>query len=546
MKHVSVALLCVLSLVPVAAGLAGAAAAGFDPMAWRALLVTPGLAHSLLLSMWTGLAATAISLALAHSALALAITGGWSGRLRAIALPMLASPHLALGIGLVLVLSPSGLLLRALSPWVTGFEQPPDWATVQDPFGFALICGLVVKETPFLVLVLFGALAQVTAEKLMLQASALGYGRLKAWMVCVAPLLQRQVRLATAAVLIFAITNVEVALPLGPAAPPTFSVLLLTWFTDADLAIRAQAFAGTWLLLGATVVCLAIARAAYSMASVLWRRWATSGHRAYPDTLGHGMILAALLAVFGLGLLALVALVLRMLGGAWRFPQLLPGNFSLSAWRSVAPDLGLALTTTLVLGSTTVLVSLALVVSAAEALHDRPGARRRVGRLLFVPLLLPQMAFLFGWQVVLIRMGLDGTGFAVLWSHAIFAFPYVWAVIAAARSALNPGYLSAARVLGAGSARAWVTVTAPLLLRSMLLAAALAFSVSAAVYLPTLFAGAGRVATLATEAAASASSGNIGSAAASGAAQVLAPLGIVGLTLWFGHAVFRNRRGVPR
>jgi putative thiamine transport system permease protein len=194
----------------------------------------------------------------------------------------------------------------------------------------------------------------------------------------------------------------------------------------------------------------------------------------------------------------------------------------------------------------TALVSLGLILFAAEALHDRPRARGRVGLLLFIPLLLPQMAFLFGWQVVLIRLGLDGTVLAVSWSHALFALPYVWAVIAAARAALNPGYLRAALTLGTGPARAWVTVTAPLLLRPMLLAAALAFSVSVAVYLPTLFAGAGRVATLATEAAASVSSGNIRSAAASGAAQALAPLAIFGAALWLGHTLFRNRRGVPR
>jgi putative thiamine transport system permease protein len=161
--------------------------------------------------------------------------------------------------------------------------------------------------------------------------------------------------------------------------------------------------------------------------------------------------------------------------------------------------------------------------------------RRRIGFALFVPLLLPQMAYLFGWQVLLVRLGLDGTQLAVAWSHAVLALPYVWAVLADARATLNPGYQATAYVLGAGPTRAWFTVTAPLLLRSILLAVALAFSVSVAVYLPTLFAGAGRVSTLATEAA-----------AANAAAQALAPLAMFGGTALLAHALFRHRSGVPR
>jgi putative thiamine transport system permease protein len=144
-----------------------------------------------------------------------------------------------------------------------------------------------------------------------------------------------------------------------------------------------------------------------------------------------------------------------------------------------------------------------------------------------------------------VRARLDGTILAVLWSHAVFALPYAWAALAESRAALKPGYLTSARILGAGPIRAWLTVVAPLLLRSILLALALAFSVSVAVYLPTLFAGAGRIATLATEAAASVSSGNIRSAAASGAAQAIAPLLVFAGAFGLGRALFRNRRGVP-
>ncbi|MEP7244242.1 MAG: ABC transporter permease [Gammaproteobacteria bacterium] len=546
MKRIAVILLCAVSSVPVVAGISGALIGGTNVQAWHALFDTPGLAHALFLSVWTGVAATTIAIALAHAMLALAATRSWIVRLRALTVPLLATPHLALAIGLVLVLSPSGLLMRMLSPWATGFDQPPDWATVQDPLGLALIAGLVIKETPFLVLVLSGALAQVNARRLMLQASTLGYGQMKSWFIAVAPALQRQARFGMLAVMIFAVTNVEMALPLAPTTPPPFSVLLLQWFTDADFAMRGQAFAGAWLLLGATLVLVGVAFGVTHAMHWIWRTVATSGARAIDDAPLARTIGSAFAVVLGLGALALAALFLRATGGAWRFPQVLPQTLSLRMWRAVAPDLGASASTTILLGFLTALISVALVLCAAEALHDRPVARRRIGVLLFVPLMLPQMAFLFGWQVVLVHMRLDGTLLAVLWSHATFALPYVWAALAEPRAELNPGYLTSARLLGAGRVRAWLTVIAPLLLRSGLLAFALAFSVSVAVYLPTLFAGAGRVATLATEAAASIASGNVRSASASAAVQALAPLLAFAGALWLSHAVYRNRRGVPR
>ncbi|MGE3597124.1 MAG: ABC transporter permease, partial [Dehalococcoidia bacterium] len=491
-------------------------------------------------------AATIVSVALAHFAVALAWQSERLLRLRMWALPVLAAPHLAIAIGLVLLLSPSGLLLRALSPWATGFTQPPDWATVQDPLGIALIVGLIVKEVPFLILVLLGSLAQVDADRLMLQARVLGYGRLKSWLVAVAPLAQRQSRLATAAVLVFGITNVEVALPLGPSTPPTLSMLLLRWFTDADLAMRLRAFAGTWLLLGITVFALIVVRwIARSFASV-WREWATSGRRAVKDRLVKAATVIPVTLVSALGISALIALLLRSIGGAWRFPDAFPARPSLDAWQSVASELDTSVGSTLMLGLATAAAAVLLVLAAAEALHDRPRLRRSIAVALFVPLLLPQMAFLFGLQTFLIRLGIDGTFAAVLWSHLIFALPYVWAVLSEARAQLPAGLASAARVLGATAPRTWLTVVVPLLAKSVLLAFALGFAVSVALYLPTLFAGTGRITTATTAAAAAMGAGNLRSAATQALVLSIVPLLVFASTAALAQGLYRDRLGMPR
>jgi putative thiamine transport system permease protein len=533
-----VGVLVLVAVLPVVAGLAGLV--GVRPSAFAEVIAAPGVPRALALSVVSGTLATGLAAVLAHLLLATAGSAGWLPRLRAMTLPLLAVPHLALGIGLVLVLAPSGLLLRLLSPWATGFTQPPDWATVQDPWGLSLVLGLLIKETAFLVLALLAALPQVPAEGLLRTALGLGYPPRVAWLATVAPLLARQIRLPLAAVLVYGVTNVDLALALGPRTPPTFAVLLWQWFTSGDLAARELAVAATLLLLAATVAALVVASAVGRVCARLVGAWFARGRRQALAPLGVVLPVAGGLA--GVGLVAVLALLLRTVTGPVAFPALLG---ALSATAVDGPGLVEPARTTLLLALATAVVAVVLVLWAAEALAHRPAARSRVALLLFVPLLLPQLAFLFGWQVLLVRLGLDGLPLAVVWSHLVFALPYAWGVLAEARAGLDPRLPLVARTLGAGPWAAWWRVTVPLLLRATLVAVALVASVSAALYLPTLFAGAGRVATLATEAAAAIAGGNLQEAAAFGALHALLPLAAFMTAFGLGWLLFRHRRGVP-
>lgn len=546
MKRLAVGLLLLVGVMPVLAGFVGTVVGGTSIVAWRELLMEPGLTRAALLSTGTGVVSTLLALAVAHVTVAAALIQQRATKLRLAATPTLATPHVAIAIGLVLLLSPSGLLLRALSPWATGLEQAPDWATVQDPLGLALVLGLVVKEVPFLILVLLGSLSQVPAGRLMTQARVLGYGTFKAWFVAVAPLLQRQARLATVAVLVFGLTNVEMSLALGPTTPPTLSLLAWRWFTDADLAVQSKAYAGALLLLliSATALVL-LAAAAQGLWNPRWRAWATNGARAaslrlagkVPTNLGR--------VVLGLGGAALAALLIRSMGGAWRFPAVWPARLTLASWVQGVHDMQGAVTASLAIGLAATLIGIGIVLAVAEALHDNPVARRRVAMLLFIPLVLPQMAFLFGLQTVLIHLRLDGRGLGVLWSHLLFVLPYAWVVLAEARAQLPPGYRIVARTLGANSLTTWIHILLPQLLRSVLVATGLCFAVSMALYLPTQFAGGGRIVTVTTEAAVAMTSGDLRSAASYGMLQALLPLAVFAITAWFSRSLFADRKGMP-
>ncbi len=538
-------LLAAIGLLPVLAGLAGTIAPALDPAVWPELAATPGLSRSIALSLGTGLSSALLSLALAHGLLAALASRPALGFARALALPLIAMPHLALAIGVALVLAPSGLIVRLLSPWLTGFEQPPDWATIQDPLGLALVAGLVLKETPFLLLALTAALAQVPAERLLLQTRTLGYGRLRGWLVAVAPALQKQIRLPFAAVVVFGIGNVDVALALGPTTPPPLAILIWEWFLDPDLTRAPLAAAGSMLLVALCTAVLALCALGARAGGVWLRASAASGWRAERDRGARGALLGLGGLCALLGLFALLALWLRSIAPAWRFPQVWPMAPGLAAWREGSALLGAALPTTALLGTVSVLLALLLCVAAAESLRARPRARARLAALLFAPLLVPQLSFLYGLQVLLVRLRLDASWLAVVWSHLVYVLPYVFGFVAAARAAIEPRYRDVALTLGASPVRAFTAVTLPMLGRPLLLAAALGFAVSVALYLPTLFAGAGRFATLATEAAATVAAGNLRAAAVAAAVMATLPLAALSAALVAGNALHRHRRGMP-
>jgi putative thiamine transport system permease protein len=545
-----------LLLLPIGAGLAGTLLPAFGWLPalggealslapWRALLALPGLGTAVLLALGTGIAATALSLGLVVAFCAATQGSPLARRAQAALSPVLATPHAALAIGFAFLVAPSGWIARALSPWATGWERPPDWLTVNDPWGIALVAGLVLKEVPYLLLMAFAALGQVRAAEAMRAAAALGYGPVAGWLKAVLPQVYPQLRLPVYAVLAFSLSVVDVALILGPGAPPTLAALVLRLFSDRDLALWFPAAAGAVLLLLLVLAAILAWRLGERAAAALGRRWIEAGGRG-----GEGRVLRlAAPAAVGLLLLAsaagIAALLAWSFAGPWRFPEALPAAWTLATWRGqvqevAAPALA---TLTVALLATGAALLLTLGCLEAERRHGLSPGRRALA-VIWLPLLLPQLAFLFGLQVALVRLGLDGTLLAVAWAHLVFVLPYVFLSLADPWRALDPRYARSAAALGAGPWRVFLAVTLPLLLRPLLVAAAVGFAVSAGLYLPTLFAGAGRIATLTTEAVTLAAGADRRVLGAYAALQALMPLAAYALAVGLPAWLHRHRQGM--
>ncbi|RKF08590.1 ABC transporter permease subunit [Oceaniradius stylonematis] len=505
----------------------------------------PGLWRSALQALMIGLLTTAISLAMVAG-----FVCAWYGTrafrlIQHLVSPLLAVPHAAAAFGFAFMIAPSGYLARLFSPWATGWERPPDLLVVNDPAGFALIAGLVIKEVPFLLLVTLAALPQVPALRSLRLSQSLGYGRMMGFMFTAWPPLYRQIRLAVFAVIAYASANVDVAFILGPTTPQTLPVRLVGWMNDPELSMRFMACAGACLQIAVTAVALLIWVALERIAGPVAEGICETGRRFRRDGFARlaagGMMAASALLVFGgLGVLALWSV-----SGLWQFPSALPDALTWRTWQRTGPALSGPLATTIIiaLAATAISVAIALACLQRENETGRTGGNRALA-LVYLPLLVPQIGFLFGLQLLLIAGDADASWAALILVHVVFVLPYVFLSLSAPWRAYDGRYEAVAAALGAPAGRVFWRVRMPMLLRAVLVAAAVGFAVSVGQYLPTLLVGAGRFPTITTEAVALGSGGDRRVIGVYAFLQMLLPFVGFALATLVPALLFRNRRAI--
>lgn len=543
----------VLMLGPVVAGLAGTVlpafgwfpALGGDSFGiapFETLLAQPGIWRSIALSFGVGLAATALSLALAIGFVAASFGAplmAWIGRCIS---PMLSIPHATLALGLAFLLAPSGWVVRMISPWATGWVWPPDVLIVHDPQGLSLIFGLVLKEAPFLFLMLLAALDRLDAPRLHSVARSLGYAPMTAWIKVILPQVYPRLRLPILAVLAFSTSVVDVAIILGPGTPAPLAVRVVEWANDPDLSRRFLAAAGAVAQIGVAVAAIGVWIGLEHVVARLTRRWLSSGGRGRAEGPVRQGIIGLTFAASFVSVLALLGLVLWSVTGGWRFPEALPSRFSLEIWGDA--EIWGPLMTTLAVSLASACIATVVTIGCLEAeiRRDKSPSARMQG-LLYLPLLVPQVAFLLGLQMLLVGLRLDGSWLALIWAHLVFVLPYVFLSMAGPWRRFDRRWITVAHSLGHGPNRVLFGVTLPMLARPVLTGFAVGIAVSVAQYLPTLFAGAGRLTTLTTEAVALSSGGDRRIIGVYGWLQMALPLGAFLLARTLPGWIFRSGRG---
>lgn len=519
----SVAWLPVLLIfAPLGAGLPALLTPLLHAAPWQALWDSPRLWPAL----WLTLGSTAGSTLLALS-LSMLITAGfypyrrWA-RLQQRLPGFLALPHVAFAIGIAFLLAPSGWLAR-LTAWLsTLLSTHLGWPAVvfpaellHDRYALTLTITLAIKESWFLLWAVAALLQRQEIEQQLTLARTFGYPPRQIWWQILWPQLLPRLCWPLVAVAAYSLSVVDMALILGPTTPPTLAVLIWQWLSDPEPLQRQMGLAASLLLpLLLLILCLTTALIWYLL-KLRWRsptgrraahsptlyRPSKTGRMLTEPTPKTGTPRARLLfnSAAGLSWLALALIVLWSVAGRWFYPALWPAELTLQSWQHVDVQ-PLYYTLLLALGCILLALPLTLIWLEWGVRHLQP--------LLYLPLIFPALPLVTTQYHALLLFGVDGSLAAVIWSHLLWVFPYMLLILSGPYRALDPRLLLTARTLGFSRRRACLMLIWPSLWRPILLACAVGIAVSVAQYLPTLFAGAGRIATVTTEAVTLSAGGN--------------------------------------
>ena len=501
---------------------------------WTLLLQWPGLMRSVGLSLWSAIAATLISLWLAL-ALCSQVIQRASCTARAISSAILAMPHIALATGLILLLSPSGWLLRLISPTFTGFVRPPDWPIVNDPYALSLILLLVIKETPFLFLMAFNIAGRIDVARQMQAANALGYHSEKAWWLLLVPQILVALRLPLFCVLAFGLSTVDIAILLGPQQPTTLALLVWQWISEPSMGHQSLAAAGTLLLIVITLASFGAWRYAE-------KSWLTYCRNAYGQRRSTWRMPLTPLWAMGIVLTLGAYAVLFVWSVAWRWPfsSSFPLKWSYDYWLTSVHQLSTPIINSLLIASVANLLGLLLCIGFLEwQFYTRRNTNLWF---LLVPLLTPQISLIFGLQHMAAWLDVIGLLPSVIFAHMVFIVPYYFLSLSGTWQTFDPRLIYTAQSLGKSPWTCFWRIKIPLLSKPLALSVALGFAVSIGLYLPTLGLGAGRFPTLATETVAYASGIDRRMAAVAALWQTFIPLLVYGIALFLPFILTRNKK----
>ena len=536
---------------------------------WFDFFSYPGIQTSILVTIFSGMTASFCVVTLAFLFISVSYENALWKFFEKIVSPVLSIPHAAFAVGFGFLIAPSGWMVRLVSPVLTGFHTPPDWILLNDPLGISLTIALVTKEFPFLIMVAMGALGQLDIKKTLLVGRALGYKKEQIWLKVLIPRLYPHLRLSIFAIIAYSLSVVDMAILLGPNTPSSLSVLVLKWFNDPDVNFKLLASAGSLCLFFIVLVSIFIVYLIERIAHFFLGPWITNGKRSSFLALFKPFIAFMGICIILFTIISSVILVIWSLAWQWRFPDFLPTTWSLNFWAKGMVSSFDPVMTTVVTGVASAFIGLFLTIGCLEhegnyrknQTNQNQNSQDLIGLnqirkkrtnnfiknihyFLYLPLLVPQITFMAGIQLLLVIMKMDGYWITLMGSHLLFVLPYMFIALSATYLSFDERVTDQAMLLRRSYARVMLSVKWPMLLKPILFSFAIGFSVSVAQYIPTMLVGAGRFSTITTEVVNIASGSDRRIMAVYALIQQCLPLIMFAAAIIIPKILYYNRKGM--
>src|SRR5690554_1268825 len=393
--------------------------------------------------------------------------------LRSVVLVPFVLPAVTVALGFILVFGNNGLFNRMLDS-LLGFRIPILYSLQ------GIVLAHAFYNAPLVVRTVHAAWEAIDPS-FEESARALGAGRLQTFLTVTLPMIAPGVVTGSLLAFVFSFMSFPIVLALGGARLATMEVEIYT-----QVRVLLDYGTGAALALVETLLSLLLTFIYLRVEARLRTRWVPL--RRQPTVplrfrLRHTplLLLAVVAGAFFLAPLAAVVWDALTRGAEhgltlrWFAMLFNPGHHAITGDSPLQ-----AILNSLRFGVGTVLLAVPLGVLASLAI----GRLRWPGRdllelLVLTPLGVSGVALGFGLLRATVRSPLaGGAQWAIVAVHALLALPFVVRTVRPALEALHPSLRESARALGASRWRALRDVELPLIVRSLLLGGALAFSIS--------------------------------------------------------------------
>ena len=500
-----------------------------------------GISKSIILSLFTGLGSTLLALFFSQVILLYFFKTRAYNYIKIIISPLIALPHITMAIGLIFLFSPSGLFFRLFSPWLTGFDRPPNFFIIPDEYGFFLILGLILKEIPFFILVSLSAIQQFSARQIFDLGKSLQNSNFSSWCILIFPLIYKKIRLVIFIVIAFTASVVDMSLILAPSTPSTLAIRILQIYQSSD--IDSFFIASNLALIQLLIIIILLLSWMILERIVEHKLFFIFFMKilSFKIFFLKNLIFASAAILFSLSVLGIFSSLLWGFSKNWYFPSFFPNSIDIDTFINFYNENKFIVFISIFISVVVSFLSSLLTIIWVELMDILKMKKLYLEWIIFIPLFIPQISFLIGLQSFIILFNFDSFLIPLIIIQLFYVIPYSFIILAPSLREINKDIIRVAASLGKNRFHRLVQIKLPIIMSSFLTSFAIGMLVSFSLYVPVYFIGAGRVTTLTVEALNLALSGSRQDLGVATFFQIIIPILILITVVYFNKKMSKWR-----
>ena len=500
-----------------------------------------GISKSIIMSLFTGLGSTLLALFFSQVILLYFFKTRAYNYIKIIISPLIALPHITMAIGLIFLFSPSGLFFRLFSPWLTGFDRPPNFFIIPDEYGFFLILGLILKEIPFFILVSLSAIQQFSARQIFDLGKSLQNSNFSSWCILIFPLIYKKIRLVIFIVIAFTASVVDMSLILAPSTPSTLAIRILQIYQSSD--IDSFFIASNLALIQLLIIVILLLSWMILERIVEHKLFFIFFMKilSFKIFFLKNLIFASAAILFSLSVLGIFSSLLWGFSKNWYFPSFFPNSIDIDTFINFYNENKFIVFISIFISVVVSFLSSLLTIIWVELMDILKMKKLYLEWIIFIPLFIPQISFLIGLQSFIILFNFDSFLIPLIIIQLFYVIPYSFIILAPSLREIKKDIIRVAASLGKNRFQRLVQIKLPIIMSSFLTSFAIGMLVSFSLYIPVYFIGAGRVTTLTVEALNLALSGSRQDLGVATFFQIIIPILILITVVYFNKKMSKWR-----